>query len=234
MNWSTAYKGDGIDVSYDGVVKGTYKLLQSPYCKVCSYPSSPDKPCRWTATHPTFVKRIYAMGIYTPTRTKAQTGSSDYLSRDIYFMKVNPYRAEPLGLSLAVCIRNRYPELLDYDYLVAMPQHPDELHVNEHTGELFNHIDPLARWLSSDIKLKVISPIDKHRPQSMQKLGYRERREATDGLYICNSDVAAGKRILLVDDVATTGSNLDSCAKALLGRGAKEVSAIVCGKEFLG
>jgi predicted amidophosphoribosyltransferase len=174
------------------------------------------------------------MGPYFSTKSKHQTGSPDYLSRDIYFLKNNPYKAEPLGLGLAACIRRRYPELLAYDFLVAVPQHPDELHVNEHTGDLFNPIDSLVSWLNSDVGIKVITPLTKTRPQKMKGLNYHERREATEGLYNCNSDEVAQKRILLVDDVATTSSTLDRCAEALMKSKAVEVSAIVCGKEYLG
>jgi len=38
------------------------------------------------------------------------------------------------------------------------------------------------------------------------------------------------KRLVLIDDVATTGATLNECAKVLLAAGAKEVSALVLAR----
>jgi len=49
-----------------------------------------------------------------------------------------------------------------------------------------------------------------------------ERRENTQGVYEAAGD-PAGKRVLLIDDVCTTGSTLSSCASVLREAGAAEV-----------
>jgi predicted amidophosphoribosyltransferase len=59
----------------------------------------------------------------------------------------------------------------------------------------------------------------------------RERVGKTDGK--CGIERIKGKRILLVDDVITTGSTVNECAKVLIGAGAESVSAIAfCGTKY--
>jgi predicted amidophosphoribosyltransferase len=51
------------------------------------------------------------------------------------------------------------------------------------------------------------------------------RREAVDGAFAADSTVVNGLRVLLIDDVVTTGSTLMACADALNDMGALSVIA---------
>jgi ComF family protein len=66
-----------------------------------------------------------------------------------------------------------------------------------------------------------------HTPQA--RIADRESRIAnTKGVFECQKpESVRGKTALLIDDVATTGSTLDDCARALKGAGAKEVIGFV-------
>lgn len=56
----------------------------------------------------------------------------------------------------------------------------------------------------------------------------KQRREQIKGAFLAiNKYLIANSRILLVDDVATTGASLEEAARTLKKAGAKEVSAIV-------
>ena len=58
-------------------------------------------------------------------------------------------------------------------------------------------------------------------------LGRNERMKNVQGAYeVADPAQIAQKRILLVDDVATTGSTLNECAKVLLAAGAADVDAL--------
>ena len=63
-----------------------------------------------------------------------------------------------------------------------------------------------------------------NRPQS--RLGIAAKRRANVlGVYrIAKDDLVKGKRILLLDDIITTGATAGECARVLLTAGAKEVS----------
>lgn len=66
------------------------------------------------------------------------------------------------------------------------------------------------------------------------KLTFKERRENIIGAFkVIDKLKVKGKTILLIDDVYTTGSTLNECAKALMKAGAKNVIAITAGHTVL-
>lgn len=84
----------------------------------------------------------------------------------------------------------------------------------------------LAQALGKELSLPVFQVLKKVRhtpPQST--LGHAPQRRANVlGAYrIADPSKVAGKRILLLDDVVTTGATASECAKVLLTAGAKEV-----------
>lgn len=61
--------------------------------------------------------------------------------------------------------------------------------------------------------------------EKQHNLSFYERRVNLTGAFEAEDSVL-GKRILLVDDIFTTGSTVTECANALYDKGAKEVCAI--------
>ena len=54
--------------------------------------------------------------------------------------------------------------------------------------------------------------------------GWEERRANIAGAYrVPKPELTAGKRVLIIDDVITSGATLSECAKTLRDAGAKEV-----------
>ncbi|MBQ1317629.1 MAG: ComF family protein [Lachnospiraceae bacterium] len=58
---------------------------------------------------------------------------------------------------------------------------------------------------------------------AMKELGAKERRKNMADAFEADPKRVAGKRILLIDDIYTTGSTLEACAAALLAAGAVDV-----------
>jgi predicted amidophosphoribosyltransferase len=59
----------------------------------------------------------------------------------------------------------------------------------------------------------------------------KEREKNLKSIFKYNGVNLSGKRILLLDDVTTTGTTLNECAKILRKKGALEVIGAVIAKE---
>ena len=57
----------------------------------------------------------------------------------------------------------------------------------------------------------------------MKLLSPSERQKNLKNAFISNANVVKSKRVLLVDDIYTTGSTMDACSKALFDAGAENV-----------
>lgn len=99
------------------------------------------------------------------------------------------------------------------DVVTAVPLHRSKL---AHRG--YNQSEYLARGIAEALHVPLIEVLKAVRPHSTQThKGAMERWQNIQGNYALkkNADRLAGKHILLVDDVITTGSTLTVCATAL-------------------
>ena len=109
----------------------------------------------------------------------------------------------------------------DIDFVVPVPLHGRRL-----AERGFNQAELIANAVSQIIgKTAVNKIIFRRRYTSVQaKLNRNDRIRNVCGAFVMNEDFAVkDKNILLVDDVFTTGSTLQECAKLLKKNGAKKV-----------
>jgi ComF family protein len=111
------------------------------------------------------------------------------------------------------------------DFVVPLPLHPTRLRERG-----YNQCEYIARGVSSVTGRPVLTGLLRRvRPTPSQtSLGIRERRENVRGAFALRrggSNGVEGRRILLVDDVVTTGATMRSCALALRNAGALPVIA---------
>ncbi len=129
--------------------------------------------------------------------------------------------------SLALLMRSApwvEPALEAADWLLPMPLSAQRLQTRG-----FNQTLVLARALEPDkLRAEVLLRVRETPPQS--SLSRRERRLAVRGAYAVEPAHAAavrGKRIVLLDDVMTTGATLHEAAKVLRRQGAAHITALV-------
>lgn len=131
--------------------------------------------------------------------------------------------AKWFGQGLAAALSGTAAELI-----VPLPLHPQRL-----AERGFNQAMEIARQLEKALAL----PVDRKTlvrtritpPQAEQP--FKARRANVRGAFECRGDLS-GKRILLIDDVLTTGATADECARVLKGHGAARVEVAVVARAF--
>ncbi len=113
------------------------------------------------------------------------------------------YLAKGYALILSELLRN-----LDIDLITFVPMSKNE-------KRYFNHSKQLAEELSKLLKTPCEELLKKVKNTKEQKsLTFKERRENVKDVFALTKSVK-NKKILLVDDIASTCSTLDACAEKL-------------------
>lgn len=114
------------------------------------------------------------------------------------------------------------------DVLVPVPMRPRSV-----LRRGFNQSMELARILSREfqVPLEPLGLMKIRNTQAQSTLGRKARLSNVRGAFQAHSSLQ-GKRVLLVDDVITTGATLRACTKACLQAGADQVEVLVLAKAL--
>lgn len=131
--------------------------------------------------------------------------------------------AEPLG----ICMSRALPRSQAFDLIVPMP-----LHWRRRLGRGFNQSEALARVLARRIGTPVSNAIQRRKATPPQAgLTSAERRTNMSGAFrVSKRKQVAGRHVLLVDDVLTTGATAGACAAALKRAGAARVTVLTLAR----
>lgn len=111
--------------------------------------------------------------------------------------------------------------------IVPVPLHPARERERE-----FNQAAVIAAVASARLRIPLVDCLKRTRYTSTQTNFHRDERFANlDGAFAMRRGMnVAGKNLALVDDVLTTGSTADSCARALKEAGASAVIVITVAR----
>jgi len=120
-------------------------------------------------------------------------------------------------------------ELPFYDYIVSVP-----MSAAKKASRGYDQAELIAAGLAKRINVPYIRKVLKRVRDTdvMSSLSAGDRRKNLDDAFLVPYDMIqkpGGKSLLLADDVYTTGSSADACAKQLFAAGAKAVDVIVFG-----
>ena len=95
----------------------------------------------------------------------------------------------------------------------------------------FDHMEAVARPFCELAGLPLLDALVKGGSLDQRSLGREERRARSSGLYTTVEDVE-GKRLLLLDDVITTGATMAAAARELKRAGAASVRALALARVW--
>ena len=159
---------------------------------------------------------VHVAGLY-------QGGIKDAIHRLKYRNQIS--LARPLGQLLGKSIEVAGCDFVP-DCIVPVPLHLDRLRQRGYNQAL-EITRPIAQQLSVPVNTGLLQRIRKTPPQ--QGLSAIERRSNLRNAFDLTLTPSA-QRILIVDDVMTTGETLRECCRTLLAGGVREVQVAVVGR----
>jgi ComF family protein len=190
------------------------------YCVTCRTPFQNRFPlddhgvCRLCRSGARGFDAAYCFGAYEGT-----------LRQLIHLFKYK--RMKPLAKELSAQLARALPRDQRFDIVVPMP-----LHWRRHWQRGFNQSELLARATARRSGIRMVNAVRRTRATATQAgLSNAKRRENVAGAFrVKNRRLVEGRRILLIDDVMTTGATASACALALKRAGAKSVSLLALAR----
>ncbi len=189
-----------------------------PVCPFCGVDKPLDTPC---TSCPAF--RPVIEGVRAPFRFEATIRSA------VHRLKYRNLRAiaAPLAAMMADYLGDNP---LPYDIIIPVPLHNKRLRERG-----YNQSELLAKEIGKSTGVQVEAGCltrHRHTPAQAMTKSIQERHSNLAGAFICKNESARGKRVLLIDDVATSGATLDACAKALKSAGAVSVWGLTLARDI--
>jgi competence protein ComFC len=192
-------------------------LLLPPLCEKCGKPESTGLLCPtcwgWQAN---------IDGIRSPYRFDGVIRDAIYEFKYKNIRSMAGFMADLLASYLINCP-------MPGDVLVSVPLSQQRLRTRG-----YNQSSILTRELSKLVRLPVVEDClvrTRNSPPQARTTNVRERHRNVSGAFACRDDRLSGKRVILLDDVCTTGATLDACALALKNGNAISVWGITLARE---
>ncbi len=124
------------------------------------------------------------------------------------FTEIGPYIGERYGYELM-----KSPRFADVDFIVPIPLHPKKLRSRGYNqSELFG--EGLAKSMNASLDVENLYR-KIHTSTQTKKSRWERHKNVNEIFALKDAQKYAGKHILLVDDVITTGSTMEACINVI-------------------
>ena len=194
--------------------------VREPFCRICGRPffsaSGPSHLCGTCLASGRNFSRARAVAMYQGALVQA-----------IHTFK---YTGHTGGLSSFAALKDLLGprDLLRPDLIVPVPLHPKRL---KERG--FNQALLLARAFFPNRRHRIVATLlerKRYTPPQTSLSGTARRKNVRSAFRVTAPPQLVGQTVLLVDDVYTTGSTVDECARVLVRAGAREVEVLTLAR----
>jgi competence protein ComFC len=192
--------------------------LEAPFCTTCgeAYKAAQTSPMRCDNCAERKLHFEFARAAYHASGNVREVIHHFKYNKQLYLRRV-------MGLlTLQAMQDQRLQALLKEDPVLV----PVPLHATRHRSRGFNQSEILAEELARHLQLRVCRALERHLPTDPQaRLTRAQRLESLTHAFQLSPRYAQqhsnlrGRSIILVDDVFTTGSTADECARLLRKEG---------------
>jgi competence protein ComFC len=197
----------------------TELISTSPVCLICGIPQNGAVLCHNCQTVLPHFNALRAWAVYKGPVRQA-------VHRLKY--KRNIGLGEVFGRRLMDCMLNLHWQV---DAIIPVP-----LGVARLAQRGYNQASLLARPVAWGLGLDYLPQalLRVRETRSQVDLSVQERRQNVTGAFNACHDQVKGRKIVVIDDVATSGATIDACAAALLDAGAVEVYGLTLTRAVSG
>ena len=204
------------------------RSIEGPCCARCGRPFASSVAVQVEGLP---LCHICRRGLYDFDFARSYGAYTENMTGAIMLLKYQ--QVTPLAAWFAAALRTTFEshrEACMADVIVPVPAHVARLRERG-----YNHAELIAKPLARSLGLPCRSYLlirSRPRPDKL-RLSLRERWRSVRGAYTMRNGMRVDKlRVLLVDDVLTTGATLDACSRALRKAGASRVVALTVARAI--
>jgi len=200
------------------------RFIRSPLCPRCGLPyfaeTDSDHPCGDCLSRKQYFTAVRSLGIYETSLLKA-------IQRFKY--QGSLHAGESLGSLMAAFSHHAF-DVTEYDVFMPVP-----LHLQRLRERGFNQSLILARAMAHKFPGELDFMTLRRTASTAPQTGLKKEERAANvrgAFKLEHGHLVKGKKVLLIDDVYTTGSTVRECARILLRGGARQVGVLTLARAL--